>query len=72
MTIAPGLTTSIFHVHPNGTNPNPSPADQAIANKYDVDIFTFSSSGLYEYVPGATKSVSLRSGMSWLLPCKTN
>ena len=23
MTIAPGLTTSIFHVHPNGTNPNP-------------------------------------------------
>jgi hypothetical protein len=67
--LVPGLTTNVFHVHPNGGVPQLSPQDQAVANKYNVDIFAFSTSGLYEYVPGATASALVRSGMSWLMPC---
>ncbi len=72
----PGVTSDIFHVHPNSGDPKPSLGDQDIADKYNLAIFSFSSSGLYEYigVPGAkkatqTKGILLGSGLSWTQPC---
>jgi len=65
----PEGTFAIFHVHPNGCQPQPSPGDIAAANSNNFDIYTFSGSGLWEYDPVTEKSTELRDGLSWTKPC---
>lgn len=49
--IAPG-DKAIIHTHPNRMDPQPSPADRQIADKYGLDMYTVSKAGLYRYSKG--------------------
>jgi RHS repeat-associated protein len=71
ITITP-TTFAVFHVHPNGCQPQPSTTDINAANNGQFDIYSFSTNGLWEYDPATGQSVMLRSGMSWTQPCPTN
>lgn len=55
MKITP-TTFALYHVHPNGTLPWPSPHDKDIADTYQVLMCTISKSGVYCYNP-ATKKI---------------
>ena len=68
----PPGTVDIFHVHPNGGDPAPSQHDITVGNQTGFDMFTFSSSGLYEYDPSTQQTVKLRNGLDWLKPCPQN
>src|ERR1700722_9299918 len=50
-------TFALYHVHPNGTLPWPSPHDRDIADTYHVLMYTISKSGIYRYDP-ATKKIT--------------
>jgi hypothetical protein len=52
-------TFALFHVHPNGTLPWPSPHDQDIADTYHVLMYTISKSGVYRYDPATKKTVQV-------------
>jgi RHS repeat-associated protein len=71
MEISP-TTFDLFHVHPNKADPNPSPNDINIANKFGIDVFTMSSNGLFEYDPKTKTTVKLRNGLDWTKPCPQN
>jgi hypothetical protein len=39
LTLTPGVTVAIFHVHPASSDPHPSPADRQIADTYGVQVY---------------------------------
>lgn len=59
-------TIAIVHTHPNGSDPKPQDEDIAVANKYNVPIFTITSRGMYVYDPGAKKLSKVMSNLDWL------
>jgi RHS repeat-associated protein len=59
------------HVHPNGSNPWPTPGpDTSLASRFHVPIFTFGSGGLWQFTEGDKNSIKLRAGLTWTKPCK--
>ncbi len=68
VSVVPGVTFALFHVHPTRGEPAPSPQDRAIADKYQLKIFTMHACGLYEYDPVTRKITQLRDGLSWTNP----
>ena len=64
--IIPGVTFAIFHVHTDGSNPVPSPADRTIADQYKLKIYTIHIRGLYEYDPATRRTTKLRDGIAWM------
>jgi RHS repeat-associated protein len=66
---AQGNTFAIFHVHPDGCEPQPSSTDIMAAQRGNFDIYTFSHDGLWEYDPTTGDTTKLRNGLSWLTPC---
>jgi hypothetical protein len=68
ISITPGQTFAVFHVHPTRSRPDPSGNDQAIADKYKLKIVTMHVLGLYEYDPVTRKTTQLRDGLGWLSP----
>ena len=64
--IIPGKTFAVFHVHPQGGEPAPSPIDRQIADRYRLRIYTMHMSGLYEYDPVTRKTSRLREKLDWL------
>lgn len=59
-------TIAIVHTHPNASDPKPQDEDIAIADKYNVPIFTITSRGMYVYDPGVRKLSKVMSDMDWL------
>ena len=72
ITIIPGVTSAVFHVHPKGKDPKPSSGDIEGADKYGYLIFTMSYDGLWVYDPKADnpEPVKLRNDLDWLEPCQ--
>ena len=64
--IIPGTTFAVFHIHPLGTEPDPSPNDVRVADKYGFRIYTMHHRGLYEYDPVTRKTTKLLHGLRWL------
>lgn len=71
-------TFAIFHVHPNASGPQPSsPAtslngvgDTGVADKYGLDVFVISSSGLWYYDHTLKESIQLTTSLGgWLKSC---
>lgn len=76
-----GTTFALFHVHPNNTDWQPSTpqnnfegnkyGDTGIADKFNLQMYTVSRSGLGFYNPGTkTPPTLLRPGLSWATPCE--
>jgi len=65
----PAGTFALFHVHPNGTLPQPSKLDMQDADDYNILMFTESSKGLWEYAPSDEDPTELASGLNWTKPC---
>ena len=80
LTIKPGTTFALFHVHPNSSDWQPSTpgnnaegnpyGDTGVADKYNLQMYVVSSKGLGFYDPATKKpSVQLRPGLDWTKPC---
>ncbi len=68
ISIVPGKTIAIFHVHPKDADPKPSPADKKLADTWSIRVYVMHISGLYVYDPVSKQSRRLRKGVSWLKP----
>jgi hypothetical protein len=68
LTLTPGVTMAIFHVHPASAPPHPSPADRHIADTYGVQVYVMHVSGLYVYDPVSRQTTRLRKGTTWMKP----
>ena len=71
VTIVPGRTFAVFHVHPTGGGPAPSRQDRNLADKYRLKILTLHIRGLFEYDPVERKTIKVRDGLGWLNSPKT-
>jgi RHS repeat-associated protein len=81
LTINPGKTFAVFHVHPNSSDWHPSTptnnaegnpfGDTGVADKYNLQMYVVSSKGLGFYDPATRKpAVQLRPGLDWARPCQ--
>ena len=68
MSIIPGVTFAVFHVHPARLDPAPSKQDKASADQYGVRIFTIHAMGLFMYDPTTRATVKLRNRLEWMKP----
>ena len=59
-------TIAIVHTHPNSSSPKPQDEDLAVANKYNVPIFTITSRGMYVYDPTTKKITRVMENLDWL------
>jgi hypothetical protein len=59
-------TIAIVHTHPNSSDPKPQNEDLAVADKYQVPIFTITSRGAYVYDPDTKKVSKLMDNLDWL------
>lgn len=59
-------TIAIVHTHPNSSDPKPQSEDLAVADKYQVPIFTITSRGSYVYDPGTKKVSKVMDNLDWL------
>jgi len=66
LSIIPGLTSALFHVHPTAVDPAPSNRDRMIADQYSIRVFTIHAFGLFVYDPATKTTVKLRNGTSWM------
>ena len=64
--IIPGVTFAVFHVHTAKADPEPSPADREIADRYKLKMYTIHTQGLYVYDPVTRKTAKLRDGVDWM------
>lgn len=79
LTIIPGTTFAIFHVHPNTGSWQPSTpqnnarnglGDTGIADTYNIQMYVVSRNGLGYYNPETRgPSTLVRSGISWMTSC---
>jgi hypothetical protein len=65
VTIIPGKTFAVFHVHPTRAEPAPSQQDKDLADKYRLKILTIHARGLFEYDPVERRTISVRNGLDW-------
>ncbi len=68
ISIVPGKTIAIYHVHPKYADPMPSPVDKELADTWFVRVYVMHISGLYVYDPVSKQSRRLRKNVSWLKP----
>jgi len=61
-------TVAVIHTHPNNSPAAPQPPDIAIADKYQVPMFTITSRGMYVYDPKTQKTTRVMNGLDWLDP----
>jgi hypothetical protein len=54
-------TFALYHIHPNGTLPWPSPHDKDIADTYHILMYTIAKSGVYRYDPATKKTTKVAS-----------
>ncbi len=66
MTIIPGVTVAIYHVHPRSADPMPSVADRRLADTWGVKVYTIHYAGLFIYDPATKKTERLRERLDWL------
>jgi hypothetical protein len=66
VSIIPGTTFALFHVHPTNGDPAPSRHDRDLADKYNLKMLTMHRSGLFEYDPVERKTIKLRDGLDWI------
>lgn len=59
-------TIAIVHTHPNNSDPRPHDEDFAVADKYQVPIFTITSRGMYVYDPFTRKISRVLENLDWL------
>ena len=59
-------TIAIVHTHPNSSDPLPQHDDIAVADKYQIPIFTITSRGMYVYEPQSKKISKVMSNLDWL------
>jgi hypothetical protein len=59
-------TIAIVHTHPNSSDPKPQNEDLAVADRYQVPIFTITSRGAYAYDPGTKKISKVMENLEWL------
>jgi hypothetical protein len=64
--IIPGVTFAVFHVHTAKADPEPSPADREIADRYKLKMYSIHTQGLYVYDPVTRKTAKLRDGVDWV------
>jgi hypothetical protein len=64
--VLPPTTVMIFHTHPNDFSPEPSDADEQIANKYKVYMFVESRHGLTMYSPFSHRIHWLANNLDYL------
>jgi hypothetical protein len=64
--IVPGVTFAVFHVHTAKADPEPSPADREIADRYKLKMYTIHTQGLYVYDPVTRRTAKLRDGVDWM------
>ena len=69
VSVTPGVTTSVFHTHPNGTDPKPSSGDRAAADATGLPFYTITSRGLFEYDPRTKQTKEVRKNTDWMKPC---
>jgi hypothetical protein len=77
MRIVPDRTFAIFHVHPQNSGPQPSTpstsanhfGDTGIADKYAINVYVMSASGLWVYDHELHMSIKLQNGLDWTKPC---
>jgi len=66
----PAGSFAIFHVHGYGTDPWPDTADQGLANRKNLVVFSEGGGGLWEYTPHTKgHGVELAPGLGWMKPC---
>ncbi len=68
ISINPGRTIAIYHVHPKYADAQPSRADIKLGDTWFVRVYVMHVTGLYVYDPALKQSRKLRSGVSWLKP----
>jgi hypothetical protein len=61
---------ALFHVHPNNCVADLSQQDKNLANTYNLNIYSESSSGLYEYSSDQKSDVQLADNAQWTRPCR--
>jgi len=61
---------AIVHTHRNYDDPEPSQADEEVANKLGVPIFTITKRGMYAYGPESREVIKMQDGLDWLDPSK--
>lgn len=59
-------TIAVVHTHPNNSDPKPHDEDFAVADKYQVPIFTITNRGMYVYDPLTRKVSRVVSNLDWL------
>ena len=59
-------TIAIVHTHPNNSDPRPHDEDFAVADKYQVPIFTITSRGMFVYDPFTRKISRVLDNLDWL------
>ena len=79
LTIIPGTTFALFHVHPNTSGWQPSTpgnnyegnrfGDTGYADKYNFQTYVVSRKGLGMYDPATRTSSLLRPNLDWTKPC---
>ena len=68
MSVVPGKTIAIYHIHPKDADPKPSRADKEIADAWFIRVYVMHVSGLYVYDPVSKQSRRLRQSVTWLKP----
>jgi len=59
---------ALFHIHPDGCDPDLSPTDRTLADQKKLSIYAESSKGLYEYST-ITGDIKLADLLVWTKPC---
>jgi hypothetical protein len=70
LTIIPGRTFAVFHVHPTRGQAEPSPKDRQLADQYNLKMLTIHVNGLFEYDPIERKTIKIRVGLGWIMQSK--
>ena len=59
-------TVAVLHTHPNHSDPRPQPADIAIAERFQVPMFTLTIQGMFLYDPATGLISKVQNGIDWL------
>jgi proteasome lid subunit RPN8/RPN11 len=60
ISIFPGRTFAVFHVHPNVSGAEPSETDRRLADEKHLDVYTVTNRGLYRYAWRTRKTTKVR------------
>ena len=68
--ILPNGNFALFHTHPHSGDPQPSGQDMTVANQHNLQMYTITKSGLYQYDPSSKRTIQLTDQLNFLQPCK--